>query len=134
MTNVNVSPNIRNSTHDISLSDGETTIGLNLEKGAESIQEIPATPSTVRFTGGGTKYGDWEPAMSHIEQRDWSGGRGSDDFSRDPVKFYDSQNAFTLLPGKLLPAPLYKFSSGLRDIDQAMPGDLVLLFINSQVD
>ena len=102
---IKVYPGVKRPTHHISLSDGVRTFGLRLEDGPRSIQEIPMTPSTVHFSGGGTKFGDWEPGMSHIEQRTWEGGRGLADFVDDPTRFFDSKLAWTLTPGKIFPIP-----------------------------
>ena len=84
---IRVYPGAKNPSHEISLSDGIRRWGLRLDGGPGAIQEIPMTPSTLQFTGGGTKFGDWEPGMSHIEQRTWEGGRGQQDFVDDPTRF-----------------------------------------------
>lgn len=110
MGKIVVYPGALNPTHEISLSDGVQTWGLRLEDGPASLHETPITPSTVQFSGGGTKFGDWEPGMSHIEQRTWEGGRGQGDFVDDPTRYFDSKMAWTLTPGKLFPVPGWKFS------------------------
>ena len=61
-------------------------------------------PSTLRFTGGGTKFGDYEPGMSHIEMRTWQGGRGLEELADDPSRYFDSRDAWTLTPARLLPS------------------------------
>ncbi len=104
-TNVSVAPDNPNSTHDISLFDGNEKWGLRLKGGAKGVQEVPSVPSTIRASQGGGKFGDWEPGFSHIEQRDWSGGRGQEDFAEDASKFYDSKECWTLTPGFIMPAP-----------------------------
>lgn len=124
---IKVYPGVKRPTHHISLSDGVRTFGLRLEDGPRSIQEIPMTPSTVHFSGGGTKFGDWEPGMSHIEQRTWEGGRGLADFVDDPTRFFDSKLAWTLTPGKLFPVPRWKFSTPTAIFSegyQNLPGDM----------
>ena len=122
---MNVYPGAKRPTHHISLSDGVRTFGLRLEDGPRSVQEIPMTPSTVHFSGGGTKFGDWEPGMSHIEQRTWEGGRGQADFVEDPTRYYDSKNAWTLTPGKVFPTPRWKFTKGhMTEVNQRLPGDM----------
>ncbi len=122
---IRVYPGAKNPTHQISLSDGVQTFGLRLEDGPHSVQEVPLTPSTVQFTGGGSKFGDWEPGISHIEQRTWQGGRANHSFVDDPTRYYDAKNAWTLTPGKVFPAPAAKFSRGyLDETHQNLPGDL----------
>ena len=122
-----VYPGAKNYTHEISLSDGVRRYGLRLKDGSRSLQEIPMTPSTVHFSGGGTKFGDWEPGMSHIEQRTWEGGRGLDSFVDDATRYFDAKNAWTLTPGKVFPVPAWKFSNtnGLFSGGyQNLPGDM----------
>ena len=111
MPDVSVSPDNPNPSHDISLFDGNQKWGLRLNKGARGIQEVPITPSTLYFSQGGTKTGDHEPGFSHIEQRDWSGGRGQEDFSVDPTQFFDSKECWTLTPGLMFPAPQMNFGA-----------------------
>ena len=113
MPTVQVSPKEKNPTHHISLSDGIRTYGLILAGGPRGIQEVPATPSTLKFSGGGTKFGDWEPGFSHIEQRDWTGGRGQENFSEDATRFRDSQNCWTMTPERLTPGPQWEFGRRL---------------------
>lgn len=109
-------PGVKNHTHELSLEDRSGyKWGLRLHQGVRSLQEHSQTPSTIQFTGGGTKFGDYEPGMSHIEQRTWEGGRGSDDFSQDPTRFWDSQNLFTFLEGKVFPTFQWRLPTGLRE-------------------
>src|SRR3990167_6802956 len=104
MAEVVVYPGAPRATHELSLSDGVETWGLTLDHGPRGIQEIPQTPSTLRFTGGGTKFGDYEPGMSHIEMRTWQGGRGLEELADDPSRYFDSRDAWTLTPARLLPS------------------------------
>ena len=122
---IKVYPGAKRPSHQISLSDGVQTFGLRLEDGSKSLEEIPLTPSTVHFEGGGTKFGDWEPGISHIEQRTWEGGRANDSFVDDVTRYADGKMAWTLTPGKLFPVPNWKFANGyLTEIVENLPGDL----------
>ncbi len=125
---IRVYPGAANPSHEISLSDGVQTWGLRLDGGPEALREAPLTPSTLRFNSGVTGFGEWEPGMAQIEQRDWSGGRGLETFSAEDAasvnRFYDSMNAWTLTPGKLMPGPQYRLAQGLRTSLQHLPGDL----------
>jgi hypothetical protein len=121
---VRVSPGAKNPTHDISLSDGVQTWGLRLDGGPKAIQETPQSPSTTHTPRHAAKFGDWEPGYSHLEQRTWHGGRGSDDFSLDPARFYDSMMAYTFIEGAAFPAPQWKFATGLRSTHEYLPGDM----------
>jgi len=109
---IRVGANEKNPSHDIELWDGTRAIGLKLDGGPRGVQEIPQTPSTLKFSGGGTKFGDWEPGMSHIQQSDWSGGRGSESFSDDNARFFDSQSCWTMTPNKLMQGPRWTLSRG----------------------
>ncbi|UOF79215.1 hypothetical protein [Caudoviricetes sp.] len=111
---VRVTPGEGNPTHDLSLADATSTYGLNILGGLSGLQGIPQTASTLRFTGGGGKFGDYEPALSHIEQRTWQGGRGSDSFADDPSKYFDGHHVWTLTPNKILPGPEWLPARGLR--------------------
>lgn len=121
---VKVNPGAKNPTHDISLSDGVQTWGLRLDGGPKAIQETPQSPSTIHTPRYSAKFGDWEPGYSHLEQRTWHGGRGANDFSLDPARFYDSMMAYTLIEGVAFPAPQWKFASGLRSTHEDLPGDM----------
>jgi hypothetical protein len=121
---IRVYPGAKNPTHEISLSDGVRKWGLRLDGGAQAIQEVPMTASTLQFTGGGTKFGDWEPGMSHIEQRTWEGGRGQEEYVDAHTKFFDSMNAWTINTGTVFPVPQWKFAAGLRQSYEHLPGSV----------
>ena len=121
---VRVYPGAKNPTHEISLSDGVQTWGLRLAGGEKAIKETPLRPSTIIQMNEGSKFGDWEPGMSQIEQRSWIGGRGVEDFVEDNTGFYDSGMAWTILPGKLLPAPQWHFAGDMRESYGHAPGNM----------
>ena len=121
---VRVYPGAKNPTHEISLSDGVTIWGLRLDGGPEALKESPVTPTLMQFKEGESKFGDWEPGMSHIQQRTWEGGRGMEEFVDDPTRFFDSMMAWTMTPGRLLPAPQWKFAQGIRESYELIPGDV----------
>lgn len=111
-------------SHQLSLSDGVLTWGLRLEGGAEGIKESVLTPSGLRLNWV-SGFGAWEPGLAQIEQRDWSGGRGALRFSTQSARrFYDSQDAWTLTPGRIHAAPQWRYASGLRVAAQRLPGDV----------
>jgi hypothetical protein len=122
--NIRVHPGAKNPTHEISLSDGVQKWGLRLDGGPAAISEVPMTASTIQFSGGGTKFGDWEPGMSHIEQRTWEGGRGQDEYVDDPTRYYDAMQAWTITPGKICPGPQWRFAEGLRNAYAHLPGNV----------
>jgi hypothetical protein len=126
MASVRARPHDPQSTHEISLTGGvgSRTWGIKLHKGAKGVTETPVTPSNIRATGGGSRYGDFDPSMSHIEIRDWSGGRGLEEHVDDPSRYYDSYNCFTMVPQRLFQTLQWHLSSGLRAEDNYLPGNV----------
>lgn len=115
-----VSSTRKNSTHHISLNDGSEELFFNVVD--LNVREDPTTPSTVQFTQGGGEYGDWEPQHSHIQQTDWQGGRGRYRFVDDQTSFFDSGFANTMVPGRVVPAPQFRWGEGYNFGDVVMPG------------
>lgn len=119
-----LNPRTKRPAHDITLTDGIRTFGIKADPA--DIGEIPMTPSTLRLASGGgasaQKFGDFEPSMAQIVQADWSGGRGQDNFSDDPSRFFDSQGCWTLIPGKLLMGPLAVAGANDGVMSNALPG------------
>ncbi|MBU2249955.1 MAG: hypothetical protein KKD77_24630 [Gammaproteobacteria bacterium] len=103
--------------------DGVQTITIQLRDGVRGLRENPSTPSTLGATGGGQKFGDFDPSFSHLEQRTWVGGRGRENWSDDQTMYYDSQALWGLTEDKLFPAPLYNFAEGLRTTDDNLVDD-----------
>lgn len=130
---VNVAPDIPDPSHDISIQDDVDKWGLNLQGGLRGLREIPQTPSSLLANLSGRRFGDFEPGFSHIQQADWSGGRGEKYFLDDETKFSDSKEAWSLTSGELLPAPQWSFASGLRDADENLPGDVSWLPVHSSL-
>ncbi len=124
MSSVRVNPKDPQSTHEISLADGAEKWGIRLNEGARSITEAPISPSNIRATQGGTRYGDFDPSFSHIEMRDWSGGRGLDDFTDDPTRFFDAKDCNTQFAGKLFQQTQWNISSGLGADIRNLPGSV----------
>lgn len=125
--NVVVQPGLGNNTHHVSFSDGVDVWGGIIEHrpdGSLDILETPQTPSTVDFSKSNGRYGDFGPGMSHLEQSDWSGGRGAEFYGPDPSRYYDEQNAWTLTPNRLLPGPQWKLTLGNPAIPADLPGDM----------
>lgn len=104
-------------TH-ITFTDGVKSYLLALQDGARGISEGGSQPSTLQISSGGNRYGDFEPNFSHIEQRTWNGGRGSENLIDDQTKYYDGQSIWSLTESKLFPAPLWQFARGLRTTDE----------------
>lgn len=124
MAKPRATPGAATRTHPIVLTDGKQTFGLKLAGGMKALQETPITPSTLFLSGGGTRWGDFDPSMAHIEQRTWSGGRGNEDFYKDNSMFFDSRCMWTMTDERAFPAPQSFISTGYRSTDQSLPGNV----------
>lgn len=128
MKPVNVSPDIRNPTHHISLSDGNVTIGLIARDArgqitAQAIRREPIQRTAMKTTSGDVKYSDMNWPWMVIAQSDWSGGRGLDDSEKDQTRFYDSMRANTSF-GKIFHGPQEVYTTGYRKQHMYMPGSV----------
>jgi len=112
----------RDNTHDFSLSDGMLTYYFNLAGQVKIIGEHPQTPSTFVSDDAGRNFGDWDPNMAHIEQRDWQGGRGQEDFYNDQSRYFDALHAWTFSPGRISQVPQWRFGEGYYFADVLLPG------------
>ena len=128
MYDVEVNPIINQSTHHVSLTDGEKTVGLIIcdSKGAADPFNLTAAPnarSSLRTKTGTTKYEDLDEPWSATAQDDWSGGRALEDYEEDTTRFFDSkrcQTAFT----QIYNAPLDYYAEGLKDSKTNWPGSV----------
>jgi hypothetical protein len=112
MTTVSVGYGISDPTHDLSVSDGSTTLGLILAGGPRVLQEIPLSPPAQAF---------------EIEQRNWTGGHGRRRYDDDPNGFADSDFLWSMTEGRLFPTPQWRFASSLRSADTSLPSGNVNL-------
>lgn len=122
MTSVKVRPNDPNATHKISLNDGMQEWGIEIAGGVQGVQEAPNSPSNIRITGGGSKYGDFDPSHSHLEQRTWEGGRAAKEYWQHETQYFDNLNAWTLTPEVLHNGLQWQFGEGYRPQHVLMPG------------
>ena len=121
MPAITVRPGNPQNTHQLSLAGGGRKYGIKLKGGARSIVETPASPSNIQVGADGRKFGDWDPSFSHIEVRDWTGGRGSEFYSDDPTQFYDGYG-WTLSPGVWHQSPQWMFGEDYVPAHNFMPG------------
>jgi hypothetical protein len=119
VTQVVCYPGAENPTHPFALSSGKR-MGLTVDPGRFTIRPVE---SNLQTTSGGVNFGDGEPMISHIEQQDWSGGRGQDKFD-DKTRFHDSLNAWTLTPNHLHNGLQWKLAKGYRNMDFVLPGSV----------
>lgn len=98
---IRVSPTEPNPTHDISLSDGVTTIGLHLVNGQghrdpRAIRQGSTPRTSLQIQQGDSEYTSFNLPYTPIVQKDWSGGRGQSEFKRDSTRYYDSYRVNTI--------------------------------------
>ena len=135
MTHVEVGPQIKQSTHHVSLTDGEKTLGLIIcdSKGAADPFNISMDPnqrSALRTKSGTTKYEDLEEPWSATAQDDWSGGRALEDYETDTTRFFDSKRCQTAWQ-QIYNAPLEYYAKGLKDAISNYPGSVHWKMIES---
>ena len=116
------------STHHVSLSDGEKTIGLiaSNNQGKATIGAITRAPvnrTAMKTTSGNAKYSDYEPPWTPIAQEDWSGGRGLDNFDDETTRYYDGFRANTMY-GPIIHGPQEQYSTGVRTAINKLPGNV----------
>ena len=119
----------KNPSHNITITDGSTTYGLNIVDGEGNINPRAFTRTPIPRTGiktstGSTKYGDFEFPYMSIAQDDWSGGRGNNNFDEDATRFADSQRLTSRHSKRLMLGGQETWTDGYRDVDQYMPGSL----------
>ena len=124
MTQIRVGPKESNPTHELALGTKEERWGVRIN-GIRSIQETGQTPSTIFKTGGGRKWGDYDPTYSHLQQDTWHGGRGQEDFSDDQSRFYSGNFLTSFVPGVLTHGLLWKWAdTDHRDYNMHQPGSV----------
>lgn len=97
------------SRHVLSISDAAYLKGFVLDR---VLKVSPATPNTITPSGGGTRWGDYDPTFANIEQDNWLDGIGHEfrDIRRSGL--FDSRNAWTLTNNYLLPSMMWRWQTG----------------------
>ena len=110
----------KRSSHDFSINNGSVEWFFDLAD--LNIDEAPIVPNTIFDTGGkGAKFGDFTADHAHLLQRDWGGGRAQEEWE-DNTRYYDSRMAWTLIPGRVVPVPQFRYAEGLRYAENLLPG------------
>jgi len=107
MTTPRSSPTETKPTHDITLSDGVTTLGLRLcdargNADPRGMVETALPRQALQIRQGQQGYDDQEYPYSPIVQSDRSGGRGQLDFERITARYYDANRIDALGDGRLI--------------------------------
>jgi hypothetical protein len=111
-----IKPGDINPDYDIELSDGTNTVGLWLD--TFDISPLSEDRFSVFLRSVGKQIGDFD------EQRDFTGGLGSERQSDNPTAYFDAQNVWTLSSGHAISGLQWKFARGLRDEDVNLPGSV----------
>lgn len=107
-------------THDIELTDGMTSVGMILcnSRGVPiqggspwSLRQSGSLRTSLQIRQGDTDYSDYQLPYTPFTQKDWSGGRGNEDFEKDKTRYLDGNNLDTragdiILSGKDTVVPL----------------------------
>lgn len=94
---INAEPAVAKKTHYVSFEQGDTKLGLVLcngrgEPDSRALQLGKMPTRALQFSQGDPDYSDMELPYTPITQKDWSGGRGQEDFEKDKTRYSDSQN------------------------------------------
>lgn len=108
----------KRKTHDISLTDGTTTIGLTLcnfrgQHDPNAIKQVGNPRTALQIRQGQAEYSDFEMPYTPIIQNDWSGGFGNKYLDKDKSKFRMSYRMDTTQPNKMFLGPKENVISGI---------------------
>jgi hypothetical protein len=126
MPNVHASPNDPNPTHHVVLDLNGQKWGLKLDRGSDGYSIDERTTESAfgaLFSRGGKKYGN-DPALTLLEQREWTDGRGVRNYEDSESGYFDAEAAWSLTAGYLLPCPQWKRATGYRTANQTAPGSV----------
>lgn len=111
----NVSPTAVRPSHNVSLSDGTTTLGLRLcdnnGKLSPQLQIMPLQRTALKISQGGSRYDDMVSPYSSTIQNTFEGGRANKMFESDKSRFYDS-NKLDTMSGKAFLAGKPTYTTG----------------------
>lgn len=118
MTATAVSPTSQRPRHDVTLTDGSTTVGFiltdaNGNPNPRAISDSPQQRTAVKTSSGDSKYSDLVPPWGTWVQDDWSGGRGIRWADDDKSRFYRSAGVDTSKSGEVILSPRPKLASTL---------------------
>lgn len=122
------SPTNPRSTHDIVLTKGGQSVGLNFCDSLGRDLHPGFLKQTLRRTSiqmreGTAKYSDMELPWQTIIQSDWSNGINSRNFSNDSSAYGYGEGIDTCEPGQIIMSGMPCFTKGYRNIDYCWPHD-----------
>lgn len=112
MANINTDPTDKRISHHVSFEQGDKKIGLLLCDGRgniveKALQQGNMPRASLQIRQGDPDYSDLELPYTPITQKDWSGGRGAEDFEDDKSRYSDSLSVDTILGDVILgPKPV----------------------------
>ena len=104
----NAEPNNKRPTHHAVLIDddgnkvGLIAITAGSKPDAKQIKRTTVERSSLKTSTGDMEYSDMRPPYTTTSQKDWSGGRGNLDFTKDATRFLDSNRAETERLGRIV--------------------------------
>lgn len=124
-------PTEKRITHDLMLTDGNINLGLIMcnSRGSPitggtpwTLRQSGATRTSLQIRTGDADYSDYQLPYTPFTQRDWSGGRGSEDFEKDTTRFADNHHVDTrmgdiILGGKATEVDLSGTTSYIEPIE-----------------
>lgn len=122
MASIRVSATEKNPTHDVSITDGVTTIGLKLCDGSGNptgrgirVSGFPRT--SMRISQGTSGYNDMEMPYSPVVQSDFGGGRGNEILEKDTTRYLDGERCDSSF-GELVLGPQETETTGYFTINK----------------
>jgi len=112
-----------------SLSDGVTEVPLMfVNAGGKdnplAIRRSAYPRTSTRIAQGDTRYGDFELPYKPIEQSNWTGGRGSDDFEKDTARYLDGGSVNPEHENQVILGGQPTYGTGYRSQTMALPGNI----------
>ncbi len=107
---VRATPTDNRVTHDLELTDGITNIGLILcnSRGIPvqggnpwTLRQSGSTRTSLQINQGDADYSNYQLPYTPFTQKDWSGGRGNEDFEDDKTRYFDN-NALDTRMGDII--------------------------------
>ena len=106
---IRTEPTEKKITHHVSFSNGGTELGLVLCNGygnpsTQGIRQGKMPNRSLQISQGDPDYSDMELPYTPITQKDWSGGRGQEDFEKDKTRYSDSHTIDAMM-GEVMLGP-----------------------------
>src|SRR3990172_7177976 len=112
--------------YDVVLSDGTDSVGLVIVDGkgqpSPQIERIGMPNDALLASQGQSEYSNYDQGYIRVEQSDWTGGRGLDDFDKDKTRYFDGLG-INPTSQALISGPLINYASGFTQNSQ-MPHDM----------